>query len=165
MGQQLEIRRAGREDLTAIASLVGEATRLNVSVGETEVRDWLFSKGLWLAFCDDMLVGVAAWQVENLVSVTELFLASSGPWWAEAGRSLLETIETEAGTLMCEVNVVPFPGWVPDNVRTLLQEQGYESRSLEELHRFWQEVLSDFCVHELDLMVKRLRDQMVMVPV
>ena len=53
---------------------------------------------------------------------------------------------------------------VMEVARELLQQQRYEQRTREELHRIWQEVLSDLAGHEVELMVKQLRDRMVMVP-
>jgi N-acetylglutamate synthase-like GNAT family acetyltransferase len=164
-GKNLEVRRARRSDLAGIANLVQKATRSRIEVGEAEVQEWLFSKGLWVAEQDDTLVGVAAWQAENLVSVTDVFHVSPARLRATAGNQLLETIEAEANVLMCEANVMILPGWTSKAVRTFLQKQGYEPKTFEELHRIWREVLGDFVATDQDLMVKRLRERMVMVPI
>jgi hypothetical protein len=65
---------------------------------------------------------------------------------------------------MCEANVVVLPELASQAARALLQQQGYEQRSMDELHRIWREVLGDFAGDGLELMVKQLRDRMVMVP-
>jgi N-acetylglutamate synthase-like GNAT family acetyltransferase len=165
MSENLEIRRARRGDLADIASLVQRATKSRIQVDEANVTEWLFSKGLWVALFGEELVGVAAWQAENLVSVTDVFHVSPAELLAEVGSRLLETIEAEAGTLMCEVNVVLVPAWVSWAIQSFLQKQGYEHRKLEDLHRIWREVLGDFVIGSWGLMVKQLRDRMVMVPV
>jgi N-acetylglutamate synthase-like GNAT family acetyltransferase len=165
MGERIEIRRAGREDLAAIADLVHKATQSRVSVDEAEVMEWLFSKGLMVAVQGGSLVGVAAWQAENLVSVTDLFYVSPARLRDRAGGALLESIEAEANTLMCEANVVVLPSWTLKAVRAFFQQQGYELADFEELHRIWREVLDEFVTNEMDLLVKRLRDRMVMVPI
>ena len=157
-GENLEIRRARRGDLAAIASLVQKATRSKIEVDQAEVQEWLFSKGLWVAEQDGDLVGVAAWQAENLVSVTDVFYVSPARLRTTAGGQLLETIEAEA-------NVMILPDWTSKAVRTFLQKQGYEPKTFEELHRIWREVLGDFVATDQDLMVKRLRERMVMVPI
>ncbi len=164
MSANLEIRRARRGDLAAITSLVEQATKSRIQVDEAKVTEWLFSRGLWVALLGEELVGVAAWQAENLVSVTDVFHVFPAELLAEAGSRLLETIEAEASTLMCEVNVVLVPAWVSWAVQSFLQEQGYEPRTLEDLHRIWREVLGDFGIDNWSLMVKPLRDRMVMVP-
>ena len=164
-GENVEIRRARRGDLAPIASLVQRATRSRIEVDEAEVQEWLFSKGLWVAEREDDLVGVAAWQAENLLSVTDVFHVSPARLRNTAGGQLLETIEAEANVLMCEANVMILPGWTSKAVRTFLQKQGYEPKTFEELHRIWREVLGDFVAADQDLMVKRLRERMVMVPV
>jgi N-acetylglutamate synthase-like GNAT family acetyltransferase len=164
MSENLEIRRARRGDLAAITSLVERATKSRIPVDEARVTDWLFTKGLWVALLEEELVGVAAWQAENLVSVTDVFHVSPADLLAEVGGRLLETIESEAGTLMCEVNVILVPAWVSWAVQSFLQKQGYETRKLEDLHRIYREVLDDFDIENWSLMVKQLRDRMVMVP-
>ena len=164
MNRPLEIRRALRGDIAPIASLVEKATQARIQPDETEVTEWLFSRGLWVAHQDGELVGVIAWQAENLVSVVDVFYISPDGPYTEAGTRLLETIEAEAKTLMCEANVVLLPGGLSETVLPILQHLGYEARPLAELHSIWREVLSEFADGESELMVKTLRDRMVMFP-
>jgi N-acetylglutamate synthase-like GNAT family acetyltransferase len=165
MTEEIEIRRAGRQDVAAIAELVRRATRSRTAVDEGQVKEWLFSKGLWVAAQNDALVGVAAWQAENLVSVTDVFHVAPARLRKTAGAKLLKAVEQEANVLMCEANVLLLPPRTPQAVRSFLQDLGYEPQELQALHRIWREVLADFVGEESDLMVKRLRDRMVMVPI
>ena len=160
-----QIRRAKLQDLGGITRLAREASPSKDQVDEDKVTEWLFSKGVWVALRDGSLVGVAAWQAENLLAVTDVFHVAPAGYWIEAGRQLLETIEGEADTLMCEANIVLLPALAPEAARTLLRQQGYERKTRDELHRIWREVLSDFAGDELEIMVKRLRDRMVMMPI
>jgi N-acetylglutamate synthase-like GNAT family acetyltransferase len=164
MSEAISVRRAKRDDIAGIAALVRNATQSGARADEAEVMEWLFSKGLWVAIQDESLVGVAACQTENLLSVTDVFYILPSQLRASAGSRLLETIEGEASTLMCEANVVLVPAGTSEAIRTFLERQGYEPKKFEELHRIWREVLSDFVTDELGLMVKQLRDRMVMVP-
>jgi N-acetylglutamate synthase-like GNAT family acetyltransferase len=163
-GQPLRVRRAKHKDLAAIASLVREAAPAGAGIGEPEILDWLFSKGLWVAGDGGAVLGVAAWQAENLVAVTDVFYTSPSHPLALAGGPLLEKTEAEAVLLMCEANVMVLPEWTPEPLRGFLQEQGYEAVLCEELHPIWREVLREFLTGKQDLMVKRLRERMVMVP-
>jgi N-acetylglutamate synthase-like GNAT family acetyltransferase len=165
MTDEITIRRARRGDVAGISALVRKATRAKLKPEGSDVMDWLFSKGLWLAVRDDEPVGVAAWQAENLLSVTDVFYVSPAKLRARAGGQLLETIEAEAATLMCEANVLVLPAWTSQAVRGYLQKQGYEPQEFGDLHRIWREVLGGFEVAEAVLLVKRLRDRMVMVPI
>jgi N-acetylglutamate synthase-like GNAT family acetyltransferase len=171
VSKETTVRRAGRQDLAGIAALVRTATRGKIKVDEAEVMEWLFSKGLWVAVQGDRLVGVVAYQTENLLSVTDLFYVSPAKLRARVGRKLLETVEEQVNTLMCEANVLLLPGWTSKTVRTFLQRQGYESHAFADLHRIWREVLTGFVPDgdlteaDTDLMVKRLRERMVMVPI
>jgi N-acetylglutamate synthase-like GNAT family acetyltransferase len=159
-----QVRRAKLEDLGEITRLAREASQAEGQVDEAEVTEWLFGKGVWVAIRDQSPVGVAAWQAENLLAVTDVFHVAPAEYWLEVGSQLLETIEGEAHTLMCEANVVLLPALAPEAARILLQQQGYERNTYDELHRIWREVLSDFGGDELEIMVKRLRDRMVMIP-
>lgn len=162
--QPVRVRRAKRADLAAIASLVGESAPAGAGIGEPQVMDWLFSKGLWVADDGQSLLGVAAWQAENLVAVTDVFHVAPAHPPALAGRPLLEKTEAEAALLMCEANVMVLPAWIPGPVRAFIQDQGYEAVVWEELHAIWREVLKEYLTGQDDLMVKRLRERMVMVP-
>jgi N-acetylglutamate synthase-like GNAT family acetyltransferase len=161
---EIQIRRAKRADIARIVVLARKATRSRLQVDEATVMEWLFGKGLWVATHGDELVGVVAYQTENLVAVTDVFYVSPAQWREVAGAKLLATVEAEAGTLMCEANVLLLPAWTSKAVRAFLHEQGYESHGFEGLHRIWREVLADFVVEGMYLGVKRLRDRMVMVP-
>jgi N-acetylglutamate synthase-like GNAT family acetyltransferase len=165
MSEGIQVRRANRGDLGAIAALVRKVTKSELQVGESDVMEWLFSKGLWVAAQDGELVGVVAYQTENLVSVTDVFHVSPVELWVEVGSKLLETVEAEVSTLMCEANVVLLPAWTSETMRTFLQEQGYEPKEFDQLHRIWREVLDEFVTDAMDLMIKQLRERMVMAPI
>ncbi len=163
-GDELEVRRARRPDVPAIVTLVRQATAGKQPVDEAAVLGWLFGKGLLVALDGERLAGVATWQAENLLSVTDLLHVYPARLRAAAGRRLLQTIEAEANVLMCEANVVILPPGAARAVRTFLHKQGYEPKAYQELHRIWREVLTDFNAGQPELMVKRLRDKMVMAP-
>ncbi|NLF12789.1 MAG: GNAT family N-acetyltransferase [Anaerolineaceae bacterium] len=163
--ESIAVRRAGRQDLAAIVRVVHKSSRSRLAVDEATAMEWLFSKGLWVATGGSGVVGVAAWQVENLVCITDLFHVAPARYRKGAGSRLLQAIEAEAGVLMCEANAMVLPAWTPRTVRTFLQGQGYEPKPFAELHRIWREVLGEWIQGEEELMVKRLRDRMVMAPI
>lgn len=163
--ERIEVRRAGRQDLAAVVRVVQRSSRSRLAVDEATAMEWLFSKGLWVATGGSGVVGVAAWQVENLVCITDLFHVAPARYRERAGSRLLQAIEAEAGVLMCEANAMVLPAWTPRTVRTFLRGQGYEHKPFVELHRIWREVLGEWIQGEEELMVKRLRDRMVMAPI
>lgn len=176
MTDSFTIRRAKPGDVAAIAALIQKASERTqpglppegpgeeAAAGPEAVQEWLFGKGVWVAIQGGRLLGVAGCQVENLVSVTDVLHLAPGPLWAEAGRRLLETIEAEAMVLMCEISAVLLPSGTAPDVADFLRGLGYEDTELEKLHRFWQEVLGDFVEAAPAILVKQLRDRMVMVP-
>ena len=165
MSDKIQVRRAKRADLAPIAGLVRVCHPGEAAPDEAQVMDWLFSKGLLVALQDDRLAGVIAWQVENLVAVTDVFCLQEGELLPEAGGALLQALEEEASTLMCEVNIVLAPGRLSPATQAVLEEQGYEAEDLSNLHRIWREVLDDLVQSVPELRVKWLRDRMVMVPI
>ena len=164
-GSGIEVRRARKADVPGIVALVRQATQGKSPVDEAKVLDWLFGKGLLVAAYDGQVVGVAAWLTENLLSVTDVFFVYPAKLRAEAGGRLLAAIETEVNVLMSEANVMILPPHTSKAVRTFLSKQGYEAKTYQELHRIWREVLSDFVADQPDLMVKRLREKMIMAPI
>jgi len=160
-----QVRRARPQDLDGIVRLMKGVSRSTGPVGEAEVTEWFYGKGLWVATREDAVVGVAAWQAENLLAVTDVFHVAPAVYWPAAGGKLLETIEGEAQILMCEANVVLLPSQAAEEAQSLLRRRGYELRTREKLHRIWQEVLGDLTGNESEVMVKELRDRMVMAPV
>ena len=167
-GTTIEVRRARRSDIPGIVALVRQATQGKHPVEDAEVLDWLFGKGLLVANKDAngaQVVGVAAWQAENLLSVTDLFYVYPAKLRSEAGGRLLAAIEAEANVLMCEANVMILPPHTSKTIRTFLNKQGYEVKAFQELHRIWREVLGEFVVDQPELMVKRLRERMIMAPI
>ncbi len=166
-GTEIEVRRARRADVPGIVALVRQATQGKRPVDEADVLGWLFGKGLLVAAqgTAGVLVGVAAWQTENLLSVTDLFYVYPAKLRAEAGGRLLAAIEAEVNVLMCEANVVILQPQTSKAVPTFLNKQGYEAKTFQELHRIWREVLSEFIADQPDLMVKRLREKMIMAPI
>ena len=164
-GTTIEVRRARRSDIPGIVALVRQATQGKHPAEEAEVLGWLFGKGLLVATEGVQVVGVAAWQAENLLSVTDLFYVYPAKLRAEAGGRLLAAIEAEANVLMCEANVMIVPPSTSKAVRTFLHKQGYGPKTYQELHRIWREVLGEFVVDQPELMVKRLRERMIMAPI
>lgn len=160
----LHIRRARRADVGAISALVRKSRR-KAPVDEAGVLEWLFSKGLLVATLDETLVGVAAWQIENLISVTDVVVVSPARLWRKVGGRLLAAIETAARSLMCEANIVLLPAGAARTVRAVLLKLGYQPQQAETLHPIWQGVLAPFLAGEPELMVKWLRERMIMTPI
>lgn len=160
----VEVRRARRGDVPAICALFRKRRR-TAQVDEAQALEWLFSKGLLVAIRHDIVVGVAAWQIENLISVTDVIMVSPARLWTKVGSRLLAAIETEARSLMNEANVVLLPAGTARTVRAVFLRLGYQPHRLETLHPIWQGVLIPFLTAESELMVKRLRERMIMTPI
>ena len=121
-------------------------------------------RGMWLALQNGIPVGVAAWQAENLVSVIDVFYIPAAESLADAASQLLAKLEAEAHTLMCEVSIIVLPRWTSGEVAGLLHWQGYQQCAPGDLHRIWQQVLSEFSTDQRTVLAKPLRGQLVTAP-
>ena len=164
MSGAVQVRRARHDDVATIGSLVKDCAQGRHSVDEVEITEWLFSRGVMVAQHGDSIVAVAAWQTENLLSVTDVLYISPALAGADVGRMLLEAVEREACLLMCEANVVPLLPGISREIHGLLQNQGYERMGIDQVHRIWREVLAEFATEDTVLLVKPLRERMIMVP-
>lgn len=160
---EIEIRRANREDLGPIVALVRSALADRIEIDESDALEWLFGKGLLVAAKGGVLLGAIGWQAENLLAVTDLFALSADAGAIEAGHALLNRVEVEAQSLMCEAHLVPIEDGTV-GADQILAAVGYHRQPYGELHRIWREVLDEFTAGPRDVWVKRLRDRMVMAP-
>jgi hypothetical protein len=159
-GQRIiTVRRALREDVPAIASGIGQP-----GVDDAAVMHWLLERGLLVAEQEGRMLGVAGWQVENLVAVVDLLYLVGEDQWPVAGALLLQAMETAAGDLMCEVAVLALPEALPPQAAQALHKLGYAQQDWATLHRYWREVLASFGMQEGPVWAHRLRERMVMRP-
>ena len=88
MSAEIHVRRARREDLIAIVELVQASSGGQIDVDEAKALEWLLSKGLLVALRDERLLGMAAWQAENLLAVTDAFCLAGDELETRVGQDL-----------------------------------------------------------------------------
>ena len=133
-------------------------------IGE-KVMEAFGEKAFLLLQRDKELVGIAGWQVENLVArTTDLFLDPKVP----ADRALplmISEMERASSDLQCEASLI-FP---PDDlvgIDTVWTELGYERRSPEALGvQAWTDAAHESMPRGSALFFKQLRTDRVLRPI
>jgi dephospho-CoA kinase len=111
------------------------------------------------------LVGIAGWQVENLVvRTTDLFL-EPGIDVEKALGILIHEIETVSSDLQCEASLV-FPKAALASDASVWQRLGYETRVPEELSvEAWTDAARESMPSDTVLLFKQLRQDRILRPI
>jgi GNAT superfamily N-acetyltransferase len=157
------VRRAKRQDLRVLAAIMRGTVRWRPPPSESEVIDMLYDKGYWLALSRKG-GGLTGWRAENLVMCIDDFYVYPAQYYPQVGGPLLETVETEAKALSCEVAIAFLEEQISSEAIDFFSEQGYKPLGLDDLYNVWREVAQEFLVDGRFMMVKQLRPDRVMRP-
>ena len=161
----IDVRRAKRGDLLAMAQFIEAATNGEMALDEGEMMERLFSKGYMLAFQNDELVGLVGWQTENLIAGIDDMFVKNSALWPSVGKVLLDKVEEAVRELSCEAGLIFLHNSTGPVARKFLEKQGYEAKKPEELIKIWREAAEEWQVENTTLMVKQLLERRVMVPI
>jgi N-acetylglutamate synthase-like GNAT family acetyltransferase len=160
-----KVFRAKPSDADAIVDFVTRATRGRVSVARQSVLERFGAKGLWLVRDEGgELVGLAGWRAENLVARVDDFLVFPPELYAAAGKPLLEAIEQAAQELQCEVSMICVPVRASGRLVGFYQSCGYQRTEPEGLPRVWQETIKEVSEQGRYVMLRQLREDLVLRP-
>jgi L-amino acid N-acyltransferase YncA len=157
------VRRAKRRDLRVLTAIMGGTMSWREPPTEEEVVEMLYEKGYWLALSRKG-GGLSGWRAENLVMCIDDFYVYPPDYYEQVGGPLLETIETEASALSCEVAIAFLEEQIAPEAIAFFAEQGYQRRGLDALYRIWREVAEEFLTGNRFMMVKQLRRDRIMRP-
>jgi L-amino acid N-acyltransferase YncA len=157
------VRRAKRGDIGILAAIMKGTMRWRVPPSEDQVLEMLYDKGYWLAMSRKG-GGLTGWRAENLVMCIDDFYVYPAPYYGPVGGPLLETIETEARALACEVAIAFVHKQIAPQAIRFFEGQGYEEQRLRDLYPVWREVAQELATDESMMMVKPLRAERIMRP-
>ncbi len=124
------------------------------------------AKGLWLVRdATGQIVGLAGWRAENLVARIDDFLIYPYVHFASAGKMLVESIENAANELQCEVCMLFVPLRASPAVIRFYETCGYERPELEGLPRVWQDTVQEATDQGRYILMKKLREDLVVRPI
>jgi GNAT superfamily N-acetyltransferase len=157
------VRRAKRGDLGTLAAIMKGTMRWRKPPTKQEVLEMLFDKGYWLAMSRKG-GGLTGWRAENLVMCIDDFYVYPPQYHPQVGGPLLETVETEAKALSCEVAIAFLDKRIAPQAVQFFRSQGYEPQGIEDLNSIWREVAQEFLSETRFMVVKKLRERRIMRP-
>jgi len=122
-------------------------------------------KAFLLLLMDTNLVGIAGWQVENLVArITDLFL-DHGVTPDQALPLMIQEVERASGDLQCEASLV-FPPIDLVGFDSVWKHLGYERRAPDALGvQAWEDAARESMPKGSALFFKQLRTDRVLRPI
>lgn len=159
------LQRGKPRDSQKIADLLTRLSKGKRAMTKDEVMEAFGDKAFLLLQLENELVGVAGWQVENLVArTTDLYLDPK----ATADKALpliMSEVERASNDLQCEASLV-FPPMDLVGFDSVWKQVGYERRSPETLGvQAWTDAAMESMPKGSALFFKQLRTDRVLRPI
>ena len=161
----LVVERAGPRQADEIGRFISEISKGRRSMSEADVMAAFGEKAYLLLNLDDRLVGLAGWQVENLVArVSDIYL-QPGLALGEAVRVLMDEIEVTSRELQSEILLLFLPPHLARH-STVWDALGYNPRTPQDLKvSAWEEAAMESMPVGTVMFFKQLRKDRVLRPV
>jgi len=161
----LSLQRGKPRDAQKIADLITRLSKGKNAMTKDQAMEAFGEKAFLLLQMENELVGIAGWQVENLVArVTDLFLdhrvASD-----KALPLMVREVERASGDLQCEASLI-FPPMDLIGFDSVWKQLGYERRAPDELGvQAWEDAALESMPKGAALLFKQLRTDRVLRPI
>jgi dephospho-CoA kinase len=161
---ELLVRRGRPQDADDIARFITRVTHGKKRMTRQDVMASFGEKAYLLIERDSRLLGVAGWQVENLVTrIDELYFDSSLPL-DRAIPALMQAVETASSELQSEASLLFLPPYLAQHVAAW-RGVGYRPQTIQGLGvRAWQEAAVESMPRGASLWFKKLREDRVLRP-
>ncbi|RMF46686.1 MAG: dephospho-CoA kinase [Anaerolineae bacterium] len=162
---ELRVVRARPKQAAEIADFINHMSNRQPELTRMDIMAAFGEKAYMLLYLDDALVGLAGWQVENLVTrVDEVYFSEDLPL-QKAVETLFPAVEQASRELQSEAALVfVSPAMAQHN--SVWSTIGYERRALEEISvRAWQEAARESMPAGTVLLFKQLRKDRVLRPI
>ena len=162
---ELMVQRGRPRDSQAIAELITRLSKGQRRMTAENVMEAFGDKAYLMLNASGQLVGLAGWQVENLVArTTDLFL-DSGVDAAAALEALINEVERASHELQSEASLIFPPSDLAAN-DALWKKLGYEQRTPQTLGvQAWQDAANESMPAGAALYFKQLRQDRVLRPI
>jgi len=161
----LSLHRGKPRDSQKIADLITRLSKGKHTMNKDEVMEAFGDKAFLLLQSGNELIGVAGWQVENLVVRTiDLYLDPKSAT-DKALPLLIAEVERAAGDLQCEASLI-FPPMDLIGFDSVWKQIGYERRAPETLGvQAWTDAAVESMPKGSALFFKQLRTDRVLRPI
>ena len=159
------LQRGKPRDSQKIAELMTRLSKGKRTMTKDEVMEAFGDKAFLLLQMENELVGVAGWQVENLVArTTDLYLDPKAPA-DKALPLIMSEVERASNDLQCEASLV-FPPMELVGFDSVWKQVGYERRAPETLGvQAWTDAAMESMPKGSALFFKQLRTDRVLRPI
>jgi dephospho-CoA kinase len=162
---EFSVTRGKPKDADAIAQLINRLSNPQPKLTADSIMAQFGDKAYMLLQSGRKLVGIAGWQVENLVVRTTDLHLESGIDTAKALEKLVREIEQVSSDLQCEASLV-FPTAALAGQAAVWQKLGYENRALDALGvQAWTDAARESMPASTVLYFKQLRRDRVLRPI
>ncbi len=163
--EKLVVEKGKPRQAAEIAALINRLKGNGPALSRDDIMAAFGEKAYLLLKAEKQLVGLAGWQVENLVARTdEVYLEPSLPLPASM-RTILEEVEAASRDLQCEVSLLFLSPEMARN-EEVWKSLGYEARTVQGLGvRAWQEAAQESMPPGTTMLFKQLRKDRVLRPV
>lgn len=161
---EVSVRRWRPSDAAAIAAFMAQVSGGSLTPSRAELlagfRNYL------IAEADGAMVGLAGWQIENLVTrVDQLYTAKGVPMGAVA-PALIAAVEEASHDLQCEAALLFAPTELAAEAEQALAAAGYRLTTVRALAvSAWREAAIESQPPDSVMLFKRLREDRVLRPV
>lgn len=161
----LSVLRARPRDSQAIAELVTRLSGGQKKMTPDDVMEAFGERAFILLKMGDAPVGVAGWQVENLVARTiELYLAPNVPV-DPALENIVTEMERASRDLQCEASLIFLPPDLAKHTDTW-KKLGYELRAPDKLGvQAWQDAAAESMQPGTSIFFRQLRQDRILRPI
>ena len=161
---EIKVRRAKPSDASAIGSFLSDATHGRITADRVTIQERLGNKGFFLAQTT-RIVGLASIRVENLVGRVEDFVIHPASMRPVVGKALLDSIETHAKQLQCEVILLFVHIDAAPAAYEFYQNCGFEEPDTSAWPPVWANSAAEFGGADRFVLAKRLRESLVTRPI
>lgn len=164
-GGEFSVARGRPRDSAAIAELVSRLSGGAKAMSQDDVMAAFGEKAFMLLQFSGKTVGVAGWQVENLVARTTEFFIDPEVSIEPALKTLVEEVERASLDLQCEASLLFLPPALSSHQATWKQ-LGYEMRTPQTLGvQAWTDAAIESAQPNTSLFFKQLRQDRVLRPI
>jgi hypothetical protein len=136
-----------------------------VSLSRMDILQRFGQKAYLLAMAGDQLVGLAGWQVENLIARTDDLIAIPGATEERAIKELVANLEKSSNQLQAELSLIFLKNGTVDSVRRAVLVSGYEQQTAADFRvPDWREAAEESQPPDTYMVTKRLRADRVLKP-
>jgi dephospho-CoA kinase len=162
---EFRVSRGKPRDTQAIANLINRLSKGKQKLTSEDVMAQFGDKAYMLLQLGRELVGIAGWQVENLVVRTTDVYLESGIDTGKAIEKLVDEIEHVSSDLQCEASLI-FPSTDLAVQEDIWNKLGYTTRAPDTLGvQAWTDAARESMPENTSLLFKQLRQDRVLRPI